>query len=352
MSKNSNVAPRVEIDELRKLGDPGELAKLINTTQVRTYSESQPLVAIVIVNYNSAPDVKRCLESLSSLSYQRYFTVIVDGASPDGSGEVLRRTIKSGNVDIVLNPENAGFAASSNLGIRLALAKDAQFVWLLNPDVEVDPEALSSLLEASFAYPEVSAFGSKILYGREHIPQQCSPTSGEVIWSAGGTFDVARRSVQMRGSHEVDQGQYDETLLCDYLPGCSLFIRSSVLEKIGMLPEEYFMYFEETDWCHRVQNSGGELMFIPESRVWHHTSDDKMQSASTVYYYNRNNLLFWYRMSSPAERLKLLCKTLFLRLPSCFYAMKKSRLQPNADIFRAHFTSTLDFLIGRYGKRV
>jgi GT2 family glycosyltransferase len=309
------------------------------------------MVAVVIVNYNSASDVERCLKSLSKLSYKRFFTIIVDGASPDGSGELLRAQLSSEQVDVVLNPENSGFAASSNLGIRLALARDAQFVWLLNPDTEVDRESLNSLLEASSQYPEAAAFGSKVYYGSGHLPDSVKEGAEEIIWCAGGSLEHVTQSVEMRGNHEPDRGQYDQDVECDYLPGCSLFIRSSVLEEVGVLPEEYFMYFEETEWCRQVRRTGGTLMFIPDSKVWHYTSDSKMQSPSTIYYYNRNQMLFWYRAASPIQKIKLLFSSLFIRLPRSYYAMRMARLGPDAKVFRAHFNSVLDFLLGRYGQR-
>jgi len=117
----------------------------------------------------------------------------------------------------------------------------------------------------------------------------------DVLWSAGGIIDLAAQQITMRGFDAADNGTFDNDSQVDYLPGCSLLIRTGALRQIGPLPEEYFLYFEETDWCMRARRLGWDLLFVPQSRVWHLFEQAKLQEPVRVYYYNRNELLFWSR---------------------------------------------------------
>lgn len=301
-----------------------------------------PAVGIVIVNYNCLSDTVRCLRSLAGLDYPNYFVVLVDNASPDGSGEALKDYDQQG-VRVVCNPENKGFAAGNNVGIHHARLLEAEYVWLLNPDTEVAPNALSELVAVAEQDPQVAATGSKILYGED------DESTTARIWGAGGIVDAKRRQIEMRGNNAVDEGQFDEIDDCGYLPGCSMLVRSSVVSEVGYLPEEYFMYFEETDWCQQMRNSNYLLRYVPKSVVYHHFSDDKMQTAFTVYYYNRNNRLFWSRYS--ASRLRIFGATLFRDLPRAMRALVAAQTPEQRRLFFAHAKSCFDFLFGRFGKR-
>jgi GT2 family glycosyltransferase len=251
---------------------------------------------------------------------------------------------------VVLNPENNGFAYSSNVGIKLAMARGADYVWLLNPDTTVDADSLSELVEASIREPKVMAFGSKILYGQGTQPKESS--SEDVIWSAGASINFSSKEIKMIGAHEVDRGQYDASHECDYLPGCSLLFKTELVEKVGLLPQDYFMYFEETHWCTKIKNHGGGLMYVPGSKVWHFAPDDKLQKPFTVYYYNRNELKYWYENVSLRGKLKILLDVVFRRLPRNLRAWYLAKTKEQKLLFYAHLSSSIDFLFGRFGRRV
>ncbi len=302
----------------------------------------EPRIGIVLVNYNCLTDTIRCLDSLSRLDYRNYFVVLVDNASPDGSGEQLK-DFASNTIRIICNPENKGFAAGNNVGIHQARSMGARYIWLLNPDTEVAPDALRALVEELHTNPVVAATGSKILYG------EGTPEKAGRIWGAGGTVDPQQQQIEMRGNDALDEGQFDVVEDCGYLPGCSILVRTSVIKEIGLLPEEYFMYFEETDWCQRMRKASYRLHYVPSSVVYHHFSDPKMQTAFTVYYYNRNNRLFWWRYSN--SKLRVIRKTLLKELPSALRALFAAESAEHRQLFIAHTKSCLDFLLGRFGKR-
>ncbi|HQH26499.1 MAG TPA: glycosyltransferase family 2 protein [Oligoflexia bacterium] len=317
----------------------------IDSDKAEASAAAMPMVGIVVVSYNSCADILRCLASLEQLDYPNYFVVIVDNCSPDSSGRKLLNISLNDRVAIVCSPENSGFAAATNVGLHFARARGADCLWLLNPDTTVDAQALSALVNAAADNAEGSAFGSKILYGSE---------AGEEvkIWSAGARIDFVNRHIEMCGSGETDRGQYDAPYECDYLPGCSLFIRAAVLDEVGYLPERYFMYFEETDWCVRMRQKSLRLRYVPQSLVWHHFDDRKMQEAFGVYYYNRNERFFWFRYGTITQRFALVTKTLFRDLPRALRALWYAPDAQLRAVFRAHTASAFDFLCGRSGRRV
>ncbi len=314
-----------------------------------TSGSASPRVGIVVVHYNNLHDTMRCLRSLRRLNYPNYFVILIDNNSPNGSGRVLQSVAEPNHVFVVLNPENSGFAGGNNLGIRHALEYDADFVWLVNPDASVEPDSLTKLIEEAERHPHGAMFGSKILYGETGSSEQTS-SSKQKIWGAGGRINVRARQIEMVGSRELDDGQHETLRECDYLPGCSLLIRSEDIARFGLMPEEFFMYFEETDWCAELKTQGRKLFYVPESIVWHHFDDEKGQTPFSVYYYNRNELLFWFRRSSWGGKAKLIFRVLFKDLPHIQHALSRapSELRP---IFQAHRASRIDFLLGRFGKR-
>ncbi len=287
---------------------------------------------IVIVHYQNLEDTKRCINSLSKLEQVNFQIVIVDSASPNGSGKKLNFD----NVKLILLEENNGFAYACNKGIEQS---DADYIWLLNPDTTVEPDALSELLKASRGNNDAVAFGSKVLYGDRK----------DKIWSAGGKLKISEQEVRMIGNMQNAKNSFLLNHFCDYLPGCSIFASREIFKK-NKLPEKYFMYFEETDWCCGLRQ---RLMYVSKSIVYHHTKDEKMQSVFHIYYYNRNSLFFWFKYSGILSKSKIYLKTLLISLPRSVYAyyIAKKQALENKAVFKAHMFAYLDFLLFKSGKK-
>ena len=325
----------------------------ILTERVELVSNRPPLVGIIVVHYQKIEDTLRCLESLRELDYENAFVIVVDSASPNGSGFELRSRFSGMGVEVIISPENLGFAASNNFGIKRAQALGAKYVWLLNADTSTEKNALSELIGKAEAQhdggAQAGAWGSKILYG--NIDGSVNASGKRRIWSAGGFLNLWEQSIKMRGNQELDAGQYDTDDFCDYLPGCSILVSCSVLDSVGYLSEDYFMYFEETDWCSRMRRRGFLMQYVPQSVVYHHFDDSKVQSPFNIYYYNRNSLIFWSRHGGLRRRFTLFASTLFFRLPRVICDYFRAENLQQKSIFRAHLFSALDFICLRFGKR-
>lgn len=314
-------------------------------------------VGIVIVNYCGEDDVVRCLRSLAELELEELpgptiEVVVVDNASPDSSGlKLFQRKDELAailgpkfSLQLLLSQRNGGFAAGNNLGLEQLKGLGATYAWLLNPDTTVHPRALSALL-AEAAPRRVC--GSKVLYALE---QSGSEEEEAKLWSAGGTLDRKQLRVGMRGLGERDSGQYESLERCDYIPGCSMFVPLAVVDQVGKMPERFFMYFEETEWCERMTRAGIELLYVPQSVVFHHFADEKMGRPFTVYYYNRNERLFWFRWGSVRQRIALIGRTLFRSIPQALRAHAAAPDLEHRSIFRAQLLAYRDFLLARSGK--
>lgn len=241
-----------------------------------------PRVAIVIVNWNRLEDTISCIESLFKISYPDVELVIVDNGSSDGSGEALKR--KYPGHTVVLNETNLGFAGGTNIGIRHALERKADYVLLLNNDTEVEPDFLDVLVAAGEAGNEIGIIGGKIYYLEDKAR----------LWSYGGTFNVntggATHFISDEGiGKALRKGEYI------YAQGCLMLIKVKCVQAVGMLSEKYFHLCEDVDFCIRAQKTGWKIIFSPDARIYHKASAS-MKFLSPVYnYYEQRNRLFLVR---------------------------------------------------------
>ena len=248
---------------------------------------SPPLVSIIILNWNGWRDTLACVESCRQLTWPNFRIVVVENASSDGSEGFLRQHLK--DVEIIQSGANLGFAGGCNVGIRRALEYGANYVWLLNNDAVAAPEALTALVETMERNQTAAIAGSKIYYHDD--PRR--------IWSAGGAWRKGRLALRQRGANQLDRGQFEETCAVESVSGCSMLVRAAAIEKIGLMDEAYFLYWEDTEWCARAMKLGYQLLFVPGSQVWHKVSTSTRQSSFTQYYYFTRNGLSFLRGHDP-----------------------------------------------------
>ncbi|MCR4405865.1 MAG: glycosyltransferase family 2 protein [Anaerolineae bacterium] len=241
-----------------------------------------PRVTIIILNWNGLRDILACLESLSRLDYPRYQIVVVDNGSTDGSVEAIQERFLEAT--LIENGENLGFTGGNNVGLRYALTQGADYALLLNNDTEVAPDFLSRLVQAAEADPTVGMAGPTIYY-------YARP---DLIWSAGGMIDWSRGQTWMLGLNEQDSGQYGTAPReVDFVTGCALLVKRAVTERIGLLDERFFAYYEEAEWCVRARKAEFKIVHVPTAKVWHKIPLDAREHSPLVHYYmTRNRLLF------------------------------------------------------------
>ncbi|MEJ2557919.1 MAG: glycosyltransferase family 2 protein [Anaerolineae bacterium] len=215
-----------------------------------------PRAAVIVLNWNGGRDTLDCLASLRRLDYPCCEVVVVDNGSTDGSTQAIRESFPE--VWVIETGANLGFTGGNNVGIRHALDREADYVLLLNHDTEVASDSLTQLVRAAEA-----------------------------------AIDPQRGQAQMVGIDEPDSGRYGSTPReVDFVSGCALLVRSSVLEQVGLLDERFFAYYEEVEWCIRARRAGYHILSVPEAKVWHKISPGRRAASPVVHYYmTRNRLL-------------------------------------------------------------
>jgi GT2 family glycosyltransferase len=235
---------------------------------------ASPRVAIVIVNFNSAPYIDSLLSSLSGLEYDNWRLYVVDNASSDGSAERIEARIPA--VMLLRNQTNAGFAPAVNRGLGACLRDDPEYVLLLNPDTTFDPEMLSRLV--------TGADGRTML-----VPKVLSTADGSLAGHAG-RFDW-RRGLQL-DTHdgEPDSPELSQPRDLDTGSFSCMLVPTSAFRVVGPLDERLAFYYEDTDFVERARRAGYRLRYQPAAVVFHRegAASGGRASAFSIYYTTRN----------------------------------------------------------------
>ena len=209
-------------------------------------------VYVVVLNWNGWQDTIACLVSLQQLNYADFNLLAVDNGSTDSSVAQIKRALPE--VELLQTGVNLGFGGGCNAGIKLAMSRGADYVWLLNSDATVDPGALSAMVRVAEQNLAVGAVGS-VLYEADQPDQR-------QLWG-GGTVNLWFG----RSKHRLLPGPLD------YISGASALLRCSALDEIGSFDQSiFFMYWEDTDLSFRLRHAGWLLAVAEDSRVWHKQS--------------------------------------------------------------------------------
>jgi GT2 family glycosyltransferase/glycosyltransferase involved in cell wall biosynthesis len=239
-----------------------------------------PRVAAVVLNYNTPDQTWLAVRSVQSSLDAPAEIIVVDNASNDGSADRLRASLR--NVTVVEASSNDGFSAGCNIGIRAALAGGADYVLLLNSDAVLAPGALRKLTAALADHPELGMV-APVLLSREE-PDRLS--------SAGISF--SRRTGRMRHLHagrRLSALAPGAITIVDAASGCAMLIRRSLLDRVGLLDEQYFFSFEDIEFCLRARAAGFHTGCVPDAVAYHEGGRTMgRRSARRVYFATRNHL--------------------------------------------------------------
>jgi GT2 family glycosyltransferase len=175
------------------------------------------------------------------------------------------------------------------VGIQAALEQGAEWILVLNEDVILDSECVRRLVEVGEQDPQIGVLGPLVYHYQE--PQ--------VIQSAGGLLGKYWQSIHV-GKNELDQGQYHLPREVEWISGCAILVRRAAIEQAGMLDKDYFIYWEETEWCIRIGRAGWKIVHVPEARIWHKGVQRNYEpKPSFTYYGTRNHLLTLAKHHAP-----------------------------------------------------
>jgi GT2 family glycosyltransferase len=186
---------------------------------------------------------------------------------------------------ILRQKRNLGFAGGCNVGIRWALDRGFQYVWLLNNDTEVPPESLGELVKSMESDSAIGIVGGVMYYWNDP----------ERIQIAGGLIDPANGRGSSLGLNELDTGQFSGILDVDYVSGGMLLARSDAIKEVGLLDERFFIYYEDTDWGVRMRKHGRRVVTVASAKAWH--KDKASSGGSKPYLIQHGYFMFLYKNS-------------------------------------------------------
>lgn len=237
------------------------------------------ILSVIIVNYNTKSLLENCLNAIySNLPAKKVEIIVVDNASEDGSIEMIKK--KFPGVLLIANSKNLGFSCANNRGIQISKGR---YILLLNSDTEVIGRALDLFIEFLDKHPEVDGCGCKLFSdeGKVERSAQTFPKLSRELVHANSVLKKLYRGegslshkllffflnlFKTRWASFID---YSQTTQVDVVTGAAFMFRKSLLDKIGLLDENYFMYVEDVDFCYRIKRTGGIVYYYPEAHIIH-----------------------------------------------------------------------------------
>jgi N-acetylglucosaminyl-diphospho-decaprenol L-rhamnosyltransferase len=251
-------------------------------------------LSIVILNYNTRDDLQMCLHAIrKSLDASRLEAevLVVDNASPDGSADMIAAEFPW--VSLIRAPRNGGFAYGNNLAIEQS---QGEHILILNPDTLMPVDGLAALLERLREHPEAGIVGPKLIQpdGTMHLACRRSfPTPAVAFYRIVGLSRLLPRSRRF-GRYNLTYLDPDVALDVDSVCGACLLIRRSVVERVGLLDERFFMYGEDLDWCLRTRQAGWSVRYEPSVVVHHqHGAASRQRALRTNVHFFRAMDLFY-----------------------------------------------------------
>lgn len=292
-----------------------------------------PRVAIIIVVWNGKADTLECLQSLSADTHPNKEIVVVDNGSSDGSAEDIRRDFPT--TTILQTGKNLGFTGGNNVGIRHALANGADYIYLLNNDTTVEPDALAQLVAAAEKDPSCGLL-APIIY--EYYPPR-------KIWFAGSKMELERGAAWHDNSHIPAPTEAPYEL--PWATGCAMLIPASLMRELEGFDDRYYLSWEDVDLCVRVRKAGRKVVAVPPSIIYHKGGRSGLRMTGIRNYYAvRNSLLLMRKHSGAAY---------FLSAPSLVFSFlwqslrAQETLRVRAECCRSVFDAVMDHLLQRYG---
>jgi len=260
-------------------------------------------LSIIIVNYNTRKLLKGCLESIfQKIEDINLEVLVIDNASSDKSLEIAKEELLK--TKVLINRENVGFAGANNQGIKEAKGK---YILLLNPDTIILDENLEKLIEFMDSHSEAGACGPLVLNSDGTMQKQCK-RGFPIFWTSfsyySGLWKLFPKNKWWRrkfGSYFLLDKPEDKICEIDCLSGAAMMFRKEIVDKIGLLNEEYVMYWEDVEWCFRIKKAGWKIYYIPLARIMHYggVSGSQVHASRNLWYFHRGAYLFYNQYLAP-----------------------------------------------------
>ncbi len=265
----------------------------------------KPLVSVVILNWNGRSHLIKCLASLEKVTYKPLEIIVVDNNSSDDSTLIVKKKFRE--VRLVQNKLNRGYSGGNNDGIK---ASKGKYIFILNNDTEVEMSFLEPLVKLMEADVSVGCVQPKLVYGDDHMLLNAV---GSYFTSTGFLYHYGYRK-------DAGDRRYNTRLTIYSAKGAAMMLKKSALERVGLYDEDFFIYFEETDLCHRLWLSGYKVIYEPTSVIYHFEAVDthkQMTNDFIMYLSYRNRIASFIKNLSFLSILRLFPVLFVFYLVSC-----------------------------------
>lgn len=290
-------------------------------------------ISIITINYNGLKDTCELIETLP-LEDESIEVIVVDNASKEDEATIMERRYPQ--VKVIRSKENLGFAGGNNLGIKAARGK---YLFFINNDTilrckkeDVRCKMFQPLIDKLESSPKIGMVSPKIKFTWGNNPIQFAG------YTPLSHITMRNRAI---GCGEPDQGQYNTAHSTPYAHGAAMMMKREVVDKAGMMPECYFLYYEELDWSMMIRRAGYDIWYEPDVTIYHKESQSTgQQSPLRTYYITRNRLLFVRRNNLSATRY---ISYIYLIGLVAFRDILKHTLQRRLDLAKATIKGIHDF---------
>jgi len=294
-------------------------------------------VCAVILNLCSVAELRSCLAALDKCGYGNLEIIVVRNGPFVQELEDSLRKVTARLAGVIFTGSNLGFAAGNNPGIKEAFARGADYIFLLNDDAELVPGALQTLVSAALEHPEAGIVGPRIFYS----------SSPRRIWFSGATFNPINASFSFYSAgQEIASRSGSDLLPTDFISGCALLFGRGFMEKVGLMDERYFLYWEDADWGLRAIRAGYRPLVVTAATVFHRVSlsGGGENSPLKIYHKTRAQLLFASRHAPSAPP-----RLLYGFAKDILWLLLRIGTPDNFTRARAYAAGIADYLLGKTG---
>lgn len=241
--------------------------------------KQQPLVSIITINYNESQVTLEMLDSLQKSNYKNLEVIVVDNASPNDNPDRIKEEYPE--INLIKSAENLGFAGGNNLGVKIATG---EYLFFINNDTIVPENCIAPLVQTLQKDEKIGMVSPKIKF---HWDSSLIQYAG---YTAMNHWTIRNHSI---GYHQKDDGSFDKEGETHSIHGAAMMVPRRVIDKVGMMTEIYFLYYEEHDWAEMVKRAGYTIYYQPKSYILHKESVSTGKfSPLKTYYIARNRILF------------------------------------------------------------
>lgn len=241
-------------------------------------------IGVVICNYNKSEYVKNCVASILAQDFKEKDIYVVDNASTDDSVKVLTECYGD-EITILCNEENLGGAGGFDRGMEHCMGLGYSHILLVDNDTLFSADALGRMYQYLSEHDDVGMCGATVLQmdNRDYLQEM------------GGMIDFERYEIvpNYRG-YSIHDASIPETADCDFLAACAVLVKREVIEKIGIMRRDYFVYWDDIEWCRRCKDAGYRLVALRDARIWHKWSANTITKYAFTEYYGRRNRLRYF----------------------------------------------------------